>query len=136
MTQRIQQGKLAIAKELYDFIENEVLPVVKIDSNKYWQDFENIVKEFTPRNRELLAKRDQFQQQIDDWHNANPAKDGQINREAYRAFLQKIGYLQPQGEDFSVDTQHVDDEIAHIAAPQLVVPVRNARYALNAANAR
>ena len=134
--QRVSKGNLLIDKQLFDFIEQEVLPVVQIDSDKYWQDFADIVQAFTPRNRELLAKRDQLQQQIDDWHKANPAKDGQIDREAYRAFLQDIGYLQPQGEDFSVDTQHVDDEIAHIAAPQLVVPVRNARYALNAANAR
>ena len=133
---RIQKGILAIDQQLYDFIENDVLPKVGVDSEKYWSGFEEIIKEFTPRNKALLETRDKIQAQIDQWHLQHPAKDGEIDYPAYKAFLQDIGYLLPEGEDFTVSTENVDDEIAHIAGPQLVVPVRNARYALNATNAR
>ncbi len=135
-TNRIQKGSLAIDQQLYDFIENEVLPKVGVDSDDYWSGFEKVIKEFTPRNKALLATRDKIQAQIDQWHLDNPAKDGEIDYPAYKTFLQEIGYLLPEGEAFTVDTKNVDDEIAHIAGPQLVVPVRNARYALNATNAR
>ena len=133
---RIQKGILAIDKQMFDFIENEVLPKVGVDSDSYWSGFEKVIKEFTPRNKALLATRAKIQQQIDQWHLDNPAKNGDIDYPAYKAFLQEIGYLLPEGDDFKVSTQNVDDEIAHIAGPQLVVPVRNARYALNATNAR
>ena len=133
---RIQKGILAIDQQLYDFIENEVLPKVGFDSDKYWSGFEKVIKEFTPRNKALLATRDTIQAQIDQWHLDNPAKEGTIDYPAYKAFLQEIGYLLPEGEDFTVTTENVDDEVALIAGPQLVVPVRNARYALNATNAR
>ncbi|WP_299186503.1 malate synthase G [uncultured Psychrobacter sp.] len=133
---RIQKGILAIDQQMYNFIENEVLPKVGVDSDSYWSGFEKVVKEFTPRNKELLAIRDKMQSQIDQWHLDHPAKDGEIDYPTYKAFLKEIGYLLPEGEDFKVSTQNVDDEIAHIAGPQLVVPVRNARYALNATNAR
>ncbi|PAL16185.1 malate synthase G [Moraxella osloensis] len=136
MSQRVQKGSLAIDTELYNFIANEVTPVVGIDNEKYWQEFEKIVKAFQPRNKALLAKRDEIQTQIDDWHDKNPASNGQIDKAAYTQFLKDINYIVPEGDDFLVETQNVDDEIAHIAGPQLVVPVRNARYALNAANAR
>ena len=136
MSQRVQKGSLAIDTELYNFIANEVTPVVGIDNEKYWQEFEKIVKAFQPRNKALLAKRDEIQTQIDDWHAKNPASNGQIDKAAYTQFLKDINYIVPEGDDFLVETQNVDDEIAHIAGPQLVVPVRNARYALNAANAR
>ncbi|WP_394124953.1 malate synthase G [Psychrobacter nivimaris] len=135
-TNRIQKGSLAIDQQLYDFIENEVLPKVGVDSDDYWSGFEKVIKEFTPRNKALLATRDKIQAQIDQWHLDNPAKDGEIDYPAYKTFLQEIGYLLPEGGAFTVDTKNVDDEIAHIAGPQLVVPVRNARYALNATNAR
>lgn len=135
-TNRIQKGSLAIDQQLYDFIENEVLPKVGVDSDDYWSGFEKVIKEFTPRNKALLETRDKIQAQIDQWHLDNPAKDGEIDYPAYKTFLQEIGYLLPEGEAFTVDTKNVDDEIAHIAGPQLVVPVRNARYALNATNAR
>ena len=135
-TNRIQKGSLAIDQQLYDFIENEVLPKVGVDSDEYWSGFEKVIKEFTPRNKALLATRDKIQAQIDQWHLEHPAKDGDIDYPAYKAFLQEIGYLLLEGEDFTVTTENVDDEIAHIAGPQLVVPVRNARYALNATNAR
>lgn len=136
MSERVQKGSLAIDTQLYNFIANEVTPVVGIDNEKYWQEFEKIVKAFQPRNKALLAKRDEIQTQIDDWHDKNPASNGQIDKAAYTQFLKDINYIVPEGEDFLVETQNVDDEIAHIAGPQLVVPVRNARYALNAANAR
>lgn len=134
-TQRIQKGSLAIDKILYDFIENEALPVAKtvldIDSDRYWANFEKVVLELTPKNKALLARRDELQAQIDDWHKNNAYELG-----AYKNFLTDIGYLEPVVEDFKIETANVDDEIATISGAQLVVPVRNARYALNAANAR
>ena len=133
---RIQKGSLAIDKQMYDFIENEVLPKVGVDSESYWSGFEKVVKEFTPRNKALLATRDEMQKQIDQWHLDNPTNSGEVDFAKYKQFLQEIGYLLPEGEDFQVSTENVDEEIAHIAGPQLVVPVRNARYALNATNAR
>lgn len=134
--QRVQKGILAIDQVLFDFIENEVLPSVGVDSDTYWNNFQEVVKEFTPRNKALLAKRDDLQAQIDQWHLDNPAQDGKVDFANYKQFLQDIGYLLPEGEDFQVSTDNVDAEIASIPGPQLVVPVRNARYALNAANAR
>ena len=133
---RVQKGILAIDSQLYNFIENDVLPRVGVESETYWSNFEDIVKKFTPRNKELLAKRDELQAKIDQWHLDNPTKDGEIDYPKYKEFLTEIGYLLPEGEDFEVSTENVDAEIASIPGPQLVVPVRNARYALNAANAR
>lgn len=133
---RIQKGILAIDQQLYDFIENDVLPQVGIESDSYWSGFEKVIKDFTPRNKALLATRNDIQAKIDQWHLDNPAQNGEIDYPAYKTFLQEIGYLLPEGDDFKVSTQNVDDEIANIAGPQLVVPVRNARYALNATNAR
>lgn len=131
MTARIQKGKLAIAKELYDFIENEALPESGLDSETYWKNFEQVVVDLSPKNKALLAKRDEIQAKIDEWHRNN-----EFELEAYKAFLKEIGYLLPEVEDFQVTTENVDEEIAVLAGPQLVVPVRNARYCLNAANAR
>ncbi|WP_374297400.1 malate synthase G [Acinetobacter sp.] len=131
MTQRIQQGKLAIAKELYDFIENEALPGSGIDSATYWKNFEQVVVDLSPKNKALLEKRDALQKQIDEWHRNN-----KFELEAYKAFLTEIGYLEPEVADFQITTENVDEEIALLAGAQLVVPVRNARYCLNAANAR
>ena len=131
MTQRIQKGSLAIDKILYDFIENEALPVAKIDSETYWKNFEQVVLDLTPKNSALLARRDELQAKIDDWHKNNAYELG-----AYKQFLTEIGYLEPEVADFTITTDNVDDEIATIAGAQLVVPVRNARYCLNAANAR
>ncbi|WP_410472675.1 malate synthase G [Faucicola mancuniensis] len=136
MSDRIQKGSLAIDQQLYNFIQNEVLPEVGVDSEQYWQNFEKIVKEFQPRNKALLAKRDKIQTKIDNWHKENPAKNGIFDKAKYTQFLKDIGYIVPEGDDFLIETQNVDDEIATIAGAQLVVPVRNARYALNAANAR
>ena len=131
MTARIQKGKLAIAKELYDFIENEALPGSGLDSDTYWKNFEQVVVDLSPKNKTLLAKRDELQAKIDEWHRNN-----KFELNAYKAFLTEIGYLVPEVEDFKVTTENVDEEIALLAGPQLVVPVRNARYCLNAANAR
>lgn len=136
MTACIQQGKLSIAKELYDFIENEALAGTGVDSATYWKNFEQVVTDLTPKNKELLAKRETLQAQIDEWHRANPATNGSFDATAYQAFLREIGYIVPEGEDFQIGTTNVDEEIATLAGAQLVVPVRNARYALNAANAR
>lgn len=131
MTARIQKGKLAIAKELYDFIENEALPGSGLDSEKYWKDFEQVVVDLSPKNKALLEKREQIQAKIDQWHRENT-----FELQAYKAFLTEIGYLLPEVADFQISTENVDEEIALLAGPQLVVPVRNARYCLNAANAR
>lgn len=132
MTERVQRGELAIAKELYDFIVNQAIEGTGISVDDYWAKFEAVIADLMPKNKALLDKRDAIQAQIDTWHRANP----KLDFAAYKAFLTEIGYLVNEGEDFSVNPQNVDDEIARIAGPQLVVPVKNARYALNAANAR
>ncbi len=130
-TQRIQKGSFAIDKILYDFIENEALPLSNVSSDEFWAGFEAIVKDLTPKNKALLARRDELQAQIDEWHENNT-----YELEAYKQFLTDIGYLESEVADFEITTENVDDEIATIAGAQLVVPVRNARYALNAGNAR
>ncbi|AIL33129.1 malate synthase G [Basilea psittacipulmonis] len=136
MTTRIQKGALAVDKVLYDFIEQEALPVAKIDSQHFWQGFEALLDQFTQRNKDLLAKREEIQAQIDAWHKEHQADLDDYDKVAYKKFLTELGYIEPEVADFQIDTQCVDEEIATIAGPQLVVPVRNARYSLNAANAR
>lgn len=116
-------GHLSISTELYDFIENEALIGTGIDSETYWKNFENVVLDLTPKNKALLQKRDDLQQQIDQWH-----RNHLFELNAYKTFLTEIGYLLPEVEDFLVSTENVDEEIALLAGPQLVVPVRNARY--------
>ena len=134
MTNRIQKGGLQIAEELFNLVENDIAPGTGVDADHFWSEFENILNEYAPRNKALLAKRDDLQAQIDAWHTA---RKGQTHdAAAYKAFLQEIGYLLPEGPDFKVTTQNVDIEIAEQAGPQLVVPVKNARFALNADNAR
>ncbi|MEJ2680596.1 MAG: malate synthase G [Gammaproteobacteria bacterium] len=130
---------MAIAEPLRHLIEDEVLPALHIDASVYWSHFEKILKTFMPQNRELLAKRDSLQAQIDAWcdeHRAQGISPDGLSPEETRQFLQKIGYITPAPEPFTISTDHVDEEVASIAGPQLVVPVSNARYALNAANAR
>ena len=122
MTVRIQKGKLAIAKELYDFIENEALPGSGLNSDTYWKNFEQVVVDLSPKNKTLLAKRDDLQAKIDEWHRNN-----KFELSAYKAFLIEIGYLLPEVEDFQISTENVDEEIALLAGAQLVVSVRNAR---------
>lgn len=131
---RTQTGNLLVATSLYEFITNDVLPGTGLSPQVFWDGFGRIVKKFAPRDRQLLAKRDSLQSLIDQWHLDNPGDFS--NLDTYKNFLRKIGYLVPEGDDFSIKTANVDAEIASIAGPQLVVPVMNARYALNAANAR
>jgi malate synthase len=134
MTDRISVGGLEVAAPLHDLIRDEIAPGTGVEPGAFWTALADIVAELGPRTRALLARRDELQRQIDDWH---LARRGQaIDADAYRAFLQDIGYLEPEGPDFRVTTDNLDPEISTIAGPQLVVPVNNARYALNAANAR
>ena len=132
--QRMPFGGLKVAEVLHDFVEQEVLPGTGIEASAFWAGFDNLVRRLAPRNRALLRRRDELQAKIDAWHREH--RGAPFDRASYTAFLREIGYLEPEGPDFTVDTANVDDEIAHIAGPQLVVPVTNARYALNAANAR
>ncbi|MFS1424090.1 malate synthase G [Shewanella sp. 10N.286.48.B5] len=134
MTARIQVGGLQVAQALWQLVDSDICPGTGIDSATFWAKFEDIITEFAPINVALLEKRQQLQQQIDQWHTKHPAKD--VNPDQYKAFLSEIGYLVPEGDDFKISTENVDHEIAAQAGPQLVVPVKNARFALNAANAR
>ncbi|MGB1310363.1 MAG: malate synthase G [Leucothrix sp.] len=131
---RIQQGGLQIATSLHTLLDKEVLPGTGIDSDTFWQQFESVLTELAPQNKALLKKRDDIQAAMDQWYQSNPGPIQDMT--AYKAFLSEIGYLVPEGEAFSIGTDGVDAEIATIAGPQLVVPVNNARFALNAANAR
>ncbi|MCT6721211.1 malate synthase G [Acidovorax sp. K2F] len=134
MTERTQVHGLQVATSLYRFVEDKVLPGTGVDATAFWKGFDAIVSDLAPRNIALLAERDRLQTELDTWHKANP---GPIqNMVAYRGFLEKIGYLVPQPADVKATTTNVDDELATQAGPQLVVPILNARYALNAANAR
>lgn len=132
MSGYVEVGKIKVAEQIYQFFSEEVIPGAELDVDQFWSDFEKIVTDFTPRNRELLEKRQSLQDQIDKWHKENEEFDAQ----AYKAFLEEIGYLEDEVEDFEINTSNIDDEIANIAGPQLVVPINNARYAINAANAR
>jgi malate synthase len=134
MTDRVVVDGLSIARALYEFIRNEVLPGTGVPEAGFWTRFDRIVHDLAPKNRALLQKRDDLQAQIDGWHRAHRGRP--FDRTEYKAFLAEIGYLLPEGPDFAIDTASVDPEIARIAGPQLVVPVTNPRYALNAANAR
>ncbi|MBV7543986.1 malate synthase G [Acidovorax sp. sic0104] len=134
MTDRTQVHGLQVATSLYRFVEDKVLPGTGVDAAAFWKGFDAIVADLAPRNIALLAERDRLQTELDTWHKANP---GPIkDMVAYRGFLEKIGYLVPQPADARATTANVDDELATQAGPQLVVPILNARYALNAANAR
>ena len=134
MMVRKQIGGLQVASELSVLVEERIAPGTGISASDFWKGFENIVAELGPKNHALLKKRDELQQKLDAWHRERRGKTFSVVD--YRAFLQEIGYLLPEGEDFQISTANVDPEIAAIAGPQLVVPVNNARYALNAANAR
>ena len=133
MTNRVEVAGLRVAGELFAFVAEEALAGSELDEVDFWHRFAAIIHDLAPKNRALLARRDQLQSELDSWYKANgaPADMG-----AYKAFLTQIGYLLPEGPDFAVTTQNVDPEIAEVAGAQLVVPVMNARYALNAANAR
>jgi len=134
MTDRVSAGNLRVARVLYDFVNNEALPGTDIDPDSFWAGVDKVVTDLTPLNQTLLSARDDLQAQIDKWHR-HRVLDA-LDIDAYREFLSEIGYLLPEPDDFTITTSGVDDEITTTAGPQLVVPVLNARFALNAANAR
>ncbi len=134
MTERTSTGNLRVATELYDFINSQVLPGTGVAADAFWAGFSRIVTDLAPKNAALLAERERLQKELDTWHSANPGPITDMR--AYRAFLERIGYLVPAPAKVKVSTARVDDELAVQAGPQLVVPILNARYALNAANAR
>ena len=134
MTERVTVGNLRVAPVLYDFVNNEALPGTDIDPDTFWSGVDKVVADLTPKNQELLARRDDLQAQIDKWHRARVI--GGFEADEYKQFLVDIGYLEPEPDDFTISTAGVDDEITTTAGPQLVVPILNARFALNAANAR
>ncbi|MGE2691560.1 malate synthase G [Mycolicibacterium pulveris] len=138
MTDRVTVGNLRVAQVLYDFINNEALPGTDVDPDGFWSGVDKVVGELTPRNRQLLDRRDELQAQLDKWHRQRVIEpiDTPEFKKAYHQFLTDIGYLLPEPDDFTIATTGVDDEITTTAGPQLVVPVTNARFALNAANAR
>ncbi|UTW55353.1 malate synthase G [Kordiimonas sp. SCSIO 12610] len=134
MAQRIEQNGLSISAELHAFIETEALVGSGISSDKFWAGLKTLTEDFGPKIKRALAVRSDLQAKIDDWHKANPGAN--YDKVAYKSFLKQIGYLVEEGPAFKIETKNVDSEIATIAGPQLVVPVMNARFALNAANAR
>ena len=132
--QYIKKGSLSVSTDLESFLRSEVLPGLDLSEEHFWISLEKIINEFSPKNKTLLGVRESMQEQIDAWHLANPGQEK--NLDIYKNFLKEIGYLLEEGGDFKITTENVDPEIASIAGPQLVVPVMNARFALNAANAR
>ena len=134
MTDRVTVGNLRVARVLHDFITNEALPGTGLDVDSFWAGVDKVVTDLAPRNRDLLARRDELQAQIDKWHRQRVI--GPFDAAEYQEFLTAIGYLEPEPDDFSITTSGVDTEITSTAGPQLVVPVLNARFALNASNAR
>tara|TARA_B100001057_G_scaffold348529_1_gene349891 strand:- start:701 stop:2845 length:2145 start_codon:yes stop_codon:yes gene_type:complete len=129
-----EKNGLKINTKFLDFVNNEIIPGTNIKSNEFWTNFGKIVHELSPLNKKLIQKREDIQKKIDDWHKKNKGKE--LNKKEYLDFLKSISYIVEEKDDFNIETVNVDDEIATIAGPQLVVPVDNARYALNAANAR
>ncbi|MGE7638344.1 malate synthase G [Bacillus sp. AFS026049] len=132
MGEYVKVGNLQVASVLFEFINKDGLPGSGLNQEQFWVDFEKLVHDMSPKNKKLLARRDEIQTKINTWHRENKEMDFA----EYKTFLQEIGYLEPEGEDFHITTEGVDDEIAFQAGPQLVVPVDNARYAINASNAR
>ena len=130
----ILQGKLSVAGALLRFVNNDLLPGTNIDPKKFWGGLDKYAHELAPKNKALLEFRENLQKKIDTWH--RDRKGEKINIKDYSDFLEKIGYLKKEGKNFQIETKNVDSEISSIAGPQLVVPVMNARYSLNAANAR
>ena len=130
----ISFGSLSIAENLFNFVNDALLAELDIQSDRFWTDFEAAVNDLAPKNRHLLQKREELQSKLDKWLEEH--KSTGIESEQYTEYLREIGYLMPEGENFQIETSDIDSEIATIAGPQLVVPVMNARYALNAANAR
>ena len=134
MAKYVKIGRLSAAKGLFDFINQSVLPELKITQSAFWSGFENLVYDLSPKNVLLLQKRAELQAKINAWHLSQ--KGASFNKADYKKFLSEIGYIVSEGSDFSIETENVDTEISVMAGSQLVVPISNPRYALNAANAR
>ncbi len=134
MSRTVAIDRIAVDSRLHDFVGREALPGTGVDERRFWQGFADLVAELAPLNDSLMRRRDELQAKIDAWHLAHPG--AAFDQAAYKAFLRDIGYLEPDPGEFQIGTANVDAEIARIAGPQLVVPINNARYALNAANAR
>ena len=128
----IKINTLSVSKNLADFVKDELLPGLDINPETFWESFERVLDEFGPRNKELLAKRTEIQKTIDNWHISK--KGSPHNHDEYVNFLKEIGYLLEEGDDFEITTQNVDEEISLVAGAQLVVPIMNARFSLNATN--
>ncbi len=133
MSNRIEISGLSIDNELYQLVDKEIAPGTGVKSDQFWNSLAEICADLGPQNRASLEERDKLQSQIDEWHKSH---SGDFDAAEYKSFLKEIGYLVEEGEAFKITTENVDDEVAVIAGPQLVVPVDNSRYALNAANAR
>ncbi|MET1032088.1 malate synthase G [Domibacillus tundrae] len=127
----VKAGSLQVDSRLFDFVNSSVIPAAGVEQEAFWKGFSSLVSDLSPKNRALLKRRDEFQSKINDWH-----KEQSFDFKAYKTYLEEIGYLEPEVDDFKIATENVDEEIAIQAGPQLVVPVNNARYAINAANAR
>ena len=134
MSNKISKFELDIDPNLYNFVNLEVLPGTNINKNNFWKGFSELINELAPINKSLLEKRKNIQKQINNWHQENSSKDH--NPKLYEKFLRDINYLLPEGPDFKINTENVDSEISEISGPQLVVPITNSRYAINAVNAR
>ena len=130
----VKINNLSVSEKLFNFINSEAIPGTGINQKKFWEDFDNAVHLLSPKNKELLNTRRKFQLEIDRWHLNN--KEKSFNLKEYKIFLEKIGYINKVGQGFKIQTKNLDDEISKVAGPQLVVPVNNARYVLNAVNAR
>ena len=130
----IKINNLQVSEKLSNFVNDELLKNTNVSSENFWLGLEKTLDDLAPKNKELIKLREELQKKIDDWHIKNKGKE--IKLDEYKKFLLEIGYLKNEGPDFKIETKNVDEEIASIAGPQLVVPVMNARYALNAANAR
>ncbi len=127
-------NNLKVAEDLLLFVNNELLKDTNVSVEHFWSEFDKIIHELAPQNKKLIEIRENLQKKIDEWHIKN--KGSEVKIDEYTQFLKKIGYLKNEGSDFKILTKNVDDEISRIAGPQLVVPIMNARYTLNAANAR
>lgn len=132
--EKINKNGLWIEEPLHDFLEMEVLPGSMVNPELFWKGFSNLIKNYSPLNKHLLKKRDYLQKEINAWHQNQIGK--KINPQVYKSFLLEIGYLMSEGDDFQIETKDVDPEIGIMSGPQLVVPVTNARYTINAVNAR
>ena len=127
----VNVNNLKVSSILFKFVNEELLKGTNISAEKFWSGFDKSLHELAPKNKELLKKREDLQNKIDKWHKQNKGKNISINE--YQEFLKEIGYLVKEGSEFKIETENVDDEITKIAGPQLVVPIMNARYTLNAA---